>query len=314
MKATLWLLAVTMLPPVLAQAQSSYVHAATVRTAPIYISPESSSAKLGEVGRGREVIILEKTPGWLHVQANVAAKLMEDPRIVSGWILDKGIVLPTTPNADKIIYGEAVDSEDEASRRHGRRGADLDALRLYYRVYDMFPQSPLAGQSLYRAADIKWQLDKIDVMSKPSAREQDPFLRGEIDQQLMKEVTKKFPGSKWADLASFEMIDNKLCGEWRGSSKCPEKEAEAYEKFANEHPQSSKAAEALYNAAWRYAALIQIYKSEEDQKKSDEAKSKALALAQKLVGQAGDSDWGARAQRLIFLVQQDVSTYGNMNE
>jgi hypothetical protein len=293
-----------------ATADAQFVHGATVRQASIYISPDSTSAKLGEVGRGREVIVLEKTTGWLQVQANVAEKL-SDERMVSGWIVDKGVVLPSTPNADKIIYGEAVDSEDEASRRHGRRGADLDALRLYYRVYDMFPQSPLAGESLYRAADIRWQLDKLDVMSKPSAREQEAFLRGEIDEQLIKEVMKKFPGTKWADLAAFHLIDNKLCGEWQGSSKCPAKEAGIYEKYANEHPQSAKAAEALYDAAWRYAALIQIYKSEEDQKKSDEAKGKAIALAQKVVGQFPDTDWGARAQRLVFLVQQDVPTYGN---
>ena len=37
-----------------------------------------------------------------------------------------------------------------------------------------FPSSPLAGEALYRSADIRWQLDKTDVMSKPSARETGP--------------------------------------------------------------------------------------------------------------------------------------------
>jgi hypothetical protein len=289
---------------------ADYVHGACLRSASLYISPDPSSAKLGDVGRGREVIILEKTRGWLHIQSNVATKPYEE-RIVSGWIVDKGIVLPTTPNADKIIYGEAIDSEDEGSRRRGRRGADQDALRLYYRVYDMFPDSPLAGQALYRAADIRWQLDKLDVMSKPSAKEQAAFMRGEINDEWMKLVIKKFPGTKWSDLAAYQLLDNKVCGDWQGASKCPSKEAEMYEKYANEHPQSTKVAEALYNAAWRYAALIQIYKSEEDVKKSDEAKGKAVSVAQKLASQFADTDWGARAQRLAFLVQQDVPTYGN---
>ena len=124
------------------------------------------------------------------MQANVATKPTEE-RIVSGWILDKGIVLQTNPDGPKIIYGEAVDSEDEASRRRGRRGADLDALRLYYRVYDLFPASPLAGQALYRAADIRWQLEKADIMTKPSAQEQDAYLRGEIDTEWMKLIMKK---------------------------------------------------------------------------------------------------------------------------
>ena len=294
-------------------ASAEYLHGATVRSATMYISPDKESPKLGEVGRGREVIILEKTAGWIHIQANLGTKLDEE-RVVSGWILDKGVVLASSPDAARILYGEAVDSEDEASRRHGRRGADLDALHLYYRVYDMFPTSPLAGESLYRAADIKWQLDKLDIMSKPSARQQDAYLRGEIDPQLMKLVMKKFPETKWADLAAFDLIDNKLCGEWQGSSKCPEKEAEVYEKYASEHPQSPKVAEALYQAAWRYSSLIEIYKSEDDQKKSDDAKSRTISLSQKIVAQFPDTDWGARALRLVFLVQQDVPTYGNATE
>jgi Bacterial SH3 domain len=300
--------------PVIALAPSlraaEYLRGASVREANMYVSPDSSSAKLGEVTRGREITVLEKSRDWIHVQANLASNPYEQ-RLVTGWILEKGIVFASTPDADKIIYGEAVDSEDQASHRRGRRGADIDAFRLYYRVYDMFPNSPLAGESLYRAADIKWQLDKLDVYSKPSAREQDAFLRGEIDPRLMKEVIKKFPNTKWAELADYRLLDNKVCGDWQGQSKCPSKEAEMFEKYASEHPQSPKAPEALYEAASRYAALVEIYKTEEQQSKSDDAKSKAIAVAQRLASQFPDSDWGARGKRLVFLVQQDVPTYGN---
>jgi outer membrane protein assembly factor BamD (BamD/ComL family) len=69
--------------------------------------------------------------------------------------------------------------------------------------------------------------------------------------------------------------------------------------------------EALYDAAWRRAALIEIYKTEEQKKKSDESKVKATELAQRVVTQFPQSDWAARAQRLLFLVQQDVPTWGN---
>jgi hypothetical protein len=60
--------------------------------------------------------------------------------------------------------------------------------------------------------------------------------------------------------------------------------------------------------------LIQIYKSEDTPKKSDEAKSKALNLAQKVASQYPDTDWGARALRLVFLIQQDVPTWGNATQ
>ncbi len=282
---------------------------AMVRTGTIYLSPDRSSAKLGEIERGREVIILETSREWLHAEANVT-----EERMITGWMLDKGVVRASTPNGDKILYGEAADSEDQASQRRGRRGAAQDAMHLYHRVYDYFPNSPLAGEALYRFADIKWQLDKQDVMSKPSAREQEAFLRGEVDDHWMKEVMKKFPGTKWADLAAFHLIDNKLCGDWQGASKCPAKEAEIYEKYASERPQSPAAPQALYDAAWRWSALIEIYKTEEQPKKSDESKGKAIALAQRLVSQYSQTDWGIRAQRLLYLLQQGIPTYGNATE
>src|SRR5438445_2624965 len=122
-------------------------------------------------------------------------------------------------------------------------------------------------------------------MTRPSAREKESYLSEGMDEHLMKLVMKKFSGTKWADLAAFHLIENKLCGDWQGSSKCPEKEAEIYEKHANERPQSPAAAQALYEAAWRRSALIEIYKTETQAKKSEEAKSRALALAQKLTSQ-----------------------------
>ncbi|HMK20833.1 MAG TPA: outer membrane protein assembly factor BamD [Terriglobales bacterium] len=282
-------------------------HGTLVRVATIYLSPDTNSTKMAEIERGRELVVLENAaPPWAHVEA-----LLGPEKTVSGWILDKGFVRSTNPDGDKIVFGEAADSEDEASRRHGRRGADQDALRLYYRVYDLFPNSPLAGEALYRAADIKWQLDRADVMSRPSAKERDPMLREGMDEEWMKEVMKKFPGSKWADLAAFHLIENKLCGDWQGTTKCPEKEAEYYEKYANDRPQSPAAAEALYLAAKRRAATIDMYKTAEERKKAEEAKAKTIALTQKIIQQYPQSDYAARAHRLLFLVQQDVPTYGN---
>ena len=290
----------------------------------IYISPDPSSAKLARAGRGRELVVLDTTEKWLHVEA-----LLSDPRpdieyavnededegkTVTGWIMKRDVILASTPDGDKILFGEAVDSEEQASQAHGRLGSAQDAQRLYYRVADLFPTSPLAADAMYRSADIRWQVDKADIMSKPSAREQDAFLRGEIDEHWMKEVIKKFPGTKWADLAAFHLIDNKLCGNWQGAAKCPLKEAEIYEKYAEDHPESPASPEALYEAAWRWAALIEIYKTEGDLKKSDESKSKAIDLAQKAAAQFTRSDWGSRAHKLLYLLQQGIPTYGNVED
>ena len=279
--------------------------AVMVRVGSIYISPDATAAKLGDTQRGREVVILETSREWVHVMADVTAE-----RSVTGWILDKGIIKTSTPNGDKILYGEAVDSEDEASRRRGRKGAAEDAMRLYYRVYEYFGSSPLAGEALYRAADIRWQIDKSEVMAKPSAREREAFLRGEINDEWMKLVMKKYPGTKWAGLAAFHLIDNKLCGDWQGASKCPEKESDIYEKHAQEYPDSPSAPEALYRAAWRQSALIEIYKTENKNDKSKLAEQRAATLSQRIIDKYAQSDWTPRAVRLLYLVQQGIPTWG----
>ena len=304
MKHLLALCFVLMLCPALPALDA--VHAATIRVAPIYLSPDASSQKLVDLDRGREVIFLGTSGNWAHVEANVT-----EERIVTGWMENKGLIQPSTPNGDQILFGEAVDSEDEASRPHGRRYAAQDAMRLYAELPELFPKSPIAAEAMYRSADIRWQLEKAEVMSLPSAHEQDAYLRKGMNEDYFKKLIKKYPGTKWAYLAAFHFIDNKLCGDWQGQSKCPAKEAEIYENYAKDYPQSPAVAEALYQAAYRWSALIEIYKTEENLKKSDEAKGRAIAAAQRVISQAAQSDWADRAQRLLYMVQQGIPTYGN---
>jgi tetratricopeptide (TPR) repeat protein len=288
----------------------------------IRVSPGADSAKLGEIGRGYELAILDHNSEWTQVEAILAQPRQQesdddeeqDVKTITGWVHTKALVSTATPDGDKIIFGEAANAEDQAARRLGRKDAAQEAMRLYYRVYDLFPNSPLAGEGLFRAADDRWQLDREDVLTRPSARERQAYMRGQINEDWMRLVIKKFPGSKWADLAAFRMIDNKLCGDWQAASKCPEKEADMYEKYVKEHPQSPAAAEALYDAAWRQAALIDIYQTEANRKKSDESKNRALELTQKIVSQYPQSDWGFRAQTLMFYVQRGVATFGNTGD
>jgi hypothetical protein len=279
-----------------------------VREATLYLSPDAASQKMNTVGRGREVAIFEKSGQWLHVLANVKGELE-----VTAWILDKGVIRTSTPNGDAILFGEAVDSEAEGSRRRGRKGAAEDALHLYARLAEYFPTSPFAGEALFRAADIRWQIEKADITSRPSFK-RDPNSRAPLTEDDLKQVQKKYPNTKWADMAAFDLLDNKLCGDWLGSSKCPEKEAELYEKYATERPSSPKAAEALYEAATRRAALVEIYKSEGDSKKSSESRSKAAALVQRIISQYAQTDWGPRAQTLRYKIEQEIPTYGTASE
>jgi len=281
------------------------VRGVLVREAVVYLSPDESTARMATAERGREVAILETSRDWIHVLASVAKD-----RDVTGWIRDQGVVRASTAAGDQILFGEAVNSEQEAGRRGGRRGADQDAFRLYRAMAEYFPASPLAAEAAYRAADIQWQLDRADMLSRPSAREREPFLRHQMSEDLMREVIKKYRGSKWADLAAFHLLENQVCGDWQGESKCPDREAAMYEKFAAEHPQSPILSEALYQAATRRAALIDIYRNERQPARSAESRSRALALLERLLAQPAPADWGPRARTLQYLIQQGVPTFG----
>jgi hypothetical protein len=311
---------VALLCALLSSAAMAAERGTVIRKAVIYVAPDTSSAKLATADRGREAVVLERTPGWVHVIATLMdAAYNPDPeapntRNVTGWILDKGYIAESTPKGDAIIFGEAADCEDEASRSHGRKGAAADAKRLYYRVFDLFPKSPLAGEALYRAADIQWQLDKEDARTRPSYKATNPNDRPPIDEQAMRLVHKKFPGTKWADMAAFEMLENKMCGDWEGASKCPEKEAEVYEHYAAEHPNAPNAAEAWYNAAYRWAAAMTIYTGEGQAKKAPEAQKRAASDAQKVIEKNASPEWNARAERLLYMVEKGVPVYGSAVE
>jgi hypothetical protein len=288
----------------------------TIREGVIYIAPDAKSAKLADIGRGREVVVLEHSPGWVQVVGTVEVHPeLESERNVTGWMLDKGVITAETPDGDRIVFGEAVDAEWEASSRGGRKGAAQDALRLYERMAEYFPSSPLAAEAMYRAADIRWQLDAADQATRPSAKQRDPAMRVPIDESYMKKVIKKYPGSKWADLAAYHLIDNKLCGDWEAVSQCPLKESELYLKYAEERPKSPKAPEALYQAAWRYAALVVIFKNENQPKRSEDAAARSVSIGKKLVSQYPEAnDWVTRTDRLIYMVQNNIPAWGNTVE
>ena len=179
--------------------RGTLVHEETIR-----VSPSADSARLGEAGRGHELVILESSREWVKVEAILAAPSRDEAateeeqmgKTITGWVLAKALVSTTTQDGDRIIFGEAADAEDQASSRRGRRDAAQDAMRLYYRIYDLMPTSPLAAEGLYRAADIRWQIERADVMSRASAHARENYVRGQMEEEWMRLVMKKYPGTK----------------------------------------------------------------------------------------------------------------------
>jgi outer membrane protein assembly factor BamD (BamD/ComL family) len=216
----------------------------------------------------------------------------------------------TTAGGDAILFGTAANLEDEAERPHAPKGAAGQAHLLYKRVAEYFPDSPLAGEAAWRSADIRWQLDRADISTLPSAKEQEAYLRPQIYEGALKKVEKKYPG-EYAARAAYDLIDNKLCGDWQGLPKCPEMETGLYVKYAQQFPDGPKSAEALYNAVYRQGVVVTMYLVQEDRKKSDAAAQRVQALAQDLKTRYPKSDFAARGASIAFRVSQGIPVYGS---
>jgi len=298
--------------------------ATVLHQAIVYVTADNDAQHIALVTPGHEVVVVERNGPWVRVFANtdLADKTddSDNPAFAgdednvtpaSGWIRDKGVVAPNTPGGDAILFGAAANLEAEAAQPHAPKDAATQAHLLYHRVADYFPDSPLAAEAAWRSADVRWQLEKRDISSLPSAKEQEAYLRPQIYEGDMKRLIKQYPGTKYAALAAFDLLDNKLCGDWQGLPKCPEMEAAMYEKYARQFPDGPRSAEALYNAAYRQGVLAGMYLVDDEKKRSDEAVARAKALADELRAEYPKSDFTARAASVAFLVQQGIPIEGN---
>jgi outer membrane protein assembly factor BamD (BamD/ComL family) len=299
--------------------------ATVLHPAIVYVAAEDNSTHLSDVLPGHEVVVTERNGAWVRVFANtdIADEQGEadkpefsaddDATPDSGWIKNKGLVNSATPNGDAILFGAAANFEAMASQPHAPKDAAEEAHLLYRRVAEYFPNSPLAAEAAYRSADVRWQIDRADVHTLPSAKEQEAYLRPQIYDGEMKKIIKQYPNTKYAALAEWDMLDNKLCGDWQGLPKCPEMESGLYQKYAERYPDSPKAAQALYEAAYRQGVLVSMY-GDDDKKRASQAAAGTQALATELKQKYPQSDYTARAASIAFRVQQDLPIYGNDRE
>src|ERR1700680_1065731 len=75
--------------------RGTLVHEESIR-----VAPHADAAKLVEVGRGHELIILETSRDWVHVQAILRQARNEEgltdeeaeAKTITGWVAAKGLV------------------------------------------------------------------------------------------------------------------------------------------------------------------------------------------------------------------------------
>ena len=286
----------------------------------LYVAPTNSSSKLATLEPGREMVINEQNGDWLRVFANVdppESMALEQPELpsanqptpISGWVPDRGLVTAATPNGDQILFGAAEAQEDAASETDPPPGAAMAARLLYQRVVEMFPQSRLVPEAIWRAADIRWQLQKAEVESLPSAEAQQSYLREQMDENEMRYLLHHYRHTRWAAMAAFAMLDNQLCGAWQGTEKCPEREADLYLHYAGEYPDSPRAPQALYNAAWREAAAGDMWQADGNPKRAAQDRHEATSIAAELEQKYPQSNEAFRAATLAYKVAQGMAVY-----
>ena len=317
------------LPPLALHAQGKpkagydrSARATLIHDAIVYVTADANAQHIAEVTPGHEVVISQHSAEWVRVFANTDipdSRGDQEPEFadaeatspLAGWIRDKGVVTPQTPNGDAILFGAAATAEAAAAESHAPANAAQTAHLLYRRVFEYFPQSSFAPEAAWRSADIRWQIDQRDIHTLPSAKEQEAYLRPQVYEGELKGVIKAYPETKFAAFAAFDLLDNKLCGDWQGLPKCPEMEAGLYEKYAKQYPDGPRTAQALYNAAYREGVAVTMWAVQDDRKRAEESAKRVQALADEARQRFPQADDTARAISLAYKVQQDIAVYGN---
>ena len=259
-------------------------------TAQIYISPDTHSTHMGQLRPGEVMGVQDHSGTFTQVFSGV-----------SGWVSGHDFVALDAPGADEIIFGAAAALEADAQSDSSDVQTAQDAARLYLNLYGYLPQSPRAGEALYRGAAIQWQLKMAD-----EPRRRTPEERMFPDDSLMRKVVSKFRDTPWAARAEYQLlVEHFTCGDWFSKPDCIGKEVDRYQDYVKKYPRGPVSAEAAYDAVYREGIAWTIYNQpgkQQNQGKADEYEHKVAADAARLQQEYPATDWAARGALVAFQV------------
>ena len=146
--------------------------ATALRITWLYVAPDLGSQKVDRVQIGREMVVAEKSGPWIRVYANTDIQELSAertppcsaatrPRRPSpAGFRPRASSLKPPPTATRCMMGAAANQESLASDPRGPANAAQSARLLYRRLVEMFPNSPLAPEAAWRAADISGRLKR----------------------------------------------------------------------------------------------------------------------------------------------------------
>lgn len=269
----------------------------SLRSDKIHLSPGQRTNVIGNVLPGQDVVVLGTSGKYAHVFVHV-----------SGWIRNRGLLPLNTPGGDRILLGAAINLERQAEAYAGEDKVAQNAARLFYRITDDFPGSPLTAEALYRAGRIEWQLH-LSRYSTPKGT-YNYMLRG----RLLRKVINKYPHTPWAAKAAFLLLKKKMtCNDWIRKPSCIEKEGGVYRDYVHHFHAGPRTAEAMFQVAAHAAAAWWVYA--QPGKKHDAGKSRSgMHRAEKwitrLQRQYPNSDWAAEAGYINYEMQHQLRPQG----
>jgi len=279
----------------MAAAGQALPKAVALKAQPIYLSPDATSAKVGQVQPGLEIAIQAASHDF--VQVFVASRGAG----VSGWIANQGYARFDDPEGAEVVFGAGVQFENLAESQSGEEAAALDAARLYTAVSNDFPSSPRAAEAAYRGAYIPWELH---LSEEPHRRT--PEERQFPDDTALRKVEGKFRGTPWAARAAFQLIvEHFTCGSWFDKPQCVEKEMDRYRDYVKQYPAGPFSAQAAFDALYRAAAAWTLYQRSgphHDEGKAAHFRQEVADQAATLRRAYPATDWAARAALLAFNV------------
>jgi outer membrane protein assembly factor BamD (BamD/ComL family) len=269
--------------------------AIALTAAPIYLSPDTTSTKVGQVRPGMMLGIQRQARDFVQIFSGQLG--------VSGWIENRGYVRLDNAQAPEVLFGAGAEQEALAESRSNEDQAANDAAQLFLSIYNYFPASARAAEALYRGADIVWELK----MSEEPHRS-DPSQRQFPSTEGLRRVISKFPKSEWAQRAAFSLIVTHFtCGSWFDKPDCIGKEIHQYDDYVKKYPRSPRAAQAAYDAIYRAGIAWTIYRQNTkvgNQEKADQYQAEVAARAAAMERDYPGTDWTARAALEAFTVAQ----------
>jgi hypothetical protein len=177
---------------------------------------------------------------------------------------------------------------------------------LFRKAAALTTAGPYAAEAAFRAAELAWQTE-IRQTGAPSDK-------GSLAD--LAAVTRTYAKTPAAARAAFLLLRNSLCEHWDGTPGCPAAEVGLISDYLQQYPNSVHAAEARYAIAYRHAALVEIYLAKDkayfSPEKAVEHKAKALAACEQLAQDPVATLWRARAERLIWSLQNNVGVYSDI--